>query len=321
MGTVMLPVLKLKLLLKPLIAEGNHDYFWRLGMVQVQHLIEKCLMFDMDHDDFVKALAKYAKIKPIVTLTGVAVGSGWQTFIAYVSIVCYYIIRVPLGMLFGWDLVGMIFGTAVQTIVLIFITWRIDWDREVLDMCIYTARHVLYCYGGDIYWQYRGIPQRNVVDLFGIVYSCQAEFHRLSKKISYSENAPILGFLIESRLFSQAFFDDNDNQIETLITKIKAMFCSMSNGEINPSAYDTAWIARVSAINGSAQPRFPQALKWVLNNQLADGLDSIRKHAEEMVDEADNHTRPSKFDMVFLAMLNDAKILGLDLPYELPFMK
>eukprot|EP01018_Ginkgo_biloba_P030772 Gb_17568 [translate_table: standard] len=35
----------------------------------VQHLIEKCLMFDMDRDDCVEVLAKHAKIKPIVTLT------------------------------------------------------------------------------------------------------------------------------------------------------------------------------------------------------------------------------------------------------------
>ena len=39
-----------------------------------------------------------------------------------------------------------------------------------------------------------------------------------------------------------------------------------------------------------------------------------------MEDEADNH-RPSGFEIVFPAMLNEAKILGLDLPYELPFLK
>eukprot|EP01018_Ginkgo_biloba_P019438 Gb_16588 [translate_table: standard] len=77
-----------------------------LGMVQVQHLIEKSLMFDMDRDDCVEVLAKHAKIKPIVTLTE--------------NSTCPYTLE--------W--VGMIFGTAVQTIVLIFITWRTDWDRE-----------------------------------------------------------------------------------------------------------------------------------------------------------------------------------------------
>eukprot|EP01018_Ginkgo_biloba_P040417 Gb_00275 [translate_table: standard] len=68
----------------------------------VQHLIKKCLMFDMDCDDCVEVLAKHAKIKPIVTLTE--------------NSTCPYTLE--------W--VGMIFGTAVQTIVLIFITWRTD---------------------------------------------------------------------------------------------------------------------------------------------------------------------------------------------------
>eukprot|EP01018_Ginkgo_biloba_P000328 Gb_04739 [translate_table: standard] len=76
-------------------------------------------------------------IQPV--LIGVAVGSGWQTFVAYVNIICYYAVGVPLGMLLGYvfDLhvmgiwIGMICGTAVQTIVLVLITWRSDWDLEV----------------------------------------------------------------------------------------------------------------------------------------------------------------------------------------------
>eukprot|EP01018_Ginkgo_biloba_P007370 Gb_04021 [translate_table: standard] len=42
----------------------------RMYICMVQHLIEKCLMFDMDRDDCVEVLAKHAKINPIVTLTG-----------------------------------------------------------------------------------------------------------------------------------------------------------------------------------------------------------------------------------------------------------
>lgn len=37
---------------------------------QVQHLIERCLLLYMDRDDCVKALAKYAHVKPVITLTG-----------------------------------------------------------------------------------------------------------------------------------------------------------------------------------------------------------------------------------------------------------
>lgn len=33
---------------------------------------------------------------------GVAVGCGWQQFVAYVNIGCYYIVGVPLGALLGF---------------------------------------------------------------------------------------------------------------------------------------------------------------------------------------------------------------------------
>ena len=33
---------------------------------------------------------------------GVAVGSGWQSYVAYINLGCYYCIGVPLGFLMGW---------------------------------------------------------------------------------------------------------------------------------------------------------------------------------------------------------------------------
>ncbi|OIV96573.1 hypothetical protein TanjilG_28430 [Lupinus angustifolius] len=76
-------------------------------------------------------------IQPV--LSGVAVGSGWQAFVAYLNIGCYYIIGLPLGILMGWFFKtgvggiwgGMIFGgTAVQTVLLIIVTARCDWEKE-----------------------------------------------------------------------------------------------------------------------------------------------------------------------------------------------
>ncbi|XP_047327822.1 protein DETOXIFICATION 27-like [Impatiens glandulifera] len=76
-------------------------------------------------------------VQPI--LSGVAVGSGWQSYVAYINLGCYYIIGVPFGYLLGWVFnygvmgiwAGMIFGgTAVQTLVLSIITIRCDWDKE-----------------------------------------------------------------------------------------------------------------------------------------------------------------------------------------------
>lgn len=33
---------------------------------------------------------------------GVAVGSGWQSKVAYVNLACYYLIGIPLGVILGW---------------------------------------------------------------------------------------------------------------------------------------------------------------------------------------------------------------------------
>lgn len=75
-------------------------------------------------------------IQPI--LSGVAVGSGWQVLVAYINIGSYYIVGVPLGLIFGWYLhfglegiwVGMIFGTIIQTLILSIVTVRRPWEKE-----------------------------------------------------------------------------------------------------------------------------------------------------------------------------------------------
>ncbi|KFK28218.1 hypothetical protein AALP_AA8G488000 [Arabis alpina] len=76
-------------------------------------------------------------IQPV--LSGVAVGSGWQSYVAYINLGCYYCIGVPLGFLMGWVFkygvmgiwAGMIFGgTSVQTLILCFIVIGCDWEKE-----------------------------------------------------------------------------------------------------------------------------------------------------------------------------------------------
>ncbi|WOL12485.1 protein DETOXIFICATION 27-like [Canna indica] len=75
-------------------------------------------------------------IQPV--LSGVAVGSGWQSMVAYINVGTYYFIGIPLGILMGWAFnlgvlgiwAGMIAGTAVQTLILAYITIRCDWEKE-----------------------------------------------------------------------------------------------------------------------------------------------------------------------------------------------
>ncbi|VAI20925.1 unnamed protein product [Triticum turgidum subsp. durum] len=89
-------------------------------------------------------------IQPI--LSGVAVGSGWQVIVAYVNVGAYYIIGLPIGCVLGFKTSlgaarsddqlhlfvviqgiwwGLIIGVAVQTVALIVITARTNWDSEV----------------------------------------------------------------------------------------------------------------------------------------------------------------------------------------------
>ncbi|KAH7856947.1 hypothetical protein Vadar_007216 [Vaccinium darrowii] len=73
------------------------------------------------------------------TLSGVAIGAGWQAYVAYVNIGCYYLFGIPLGLVLGyavkmgvmgiWD--GMVAGTSLQTCILLWMIYRTNWNKEV----------------------------------------------------------------------------------------------------------------------------------------------------------------------------------------------
>ncbi|KAJ9670196.1 hypothetical protein PVL29_026626 [Vitis rotundifolia] len=86
-------------------------------------------------------------VQPV--LSGVAVGSGWQSYVAYINLGCYYLIGVPLGFLMGWGFhqgvmgiwAGMIFGgTAMQTLILAIITFRCDWEKEAEKASLHVKK-------------------------------------------------------------------------------------------------------------------------------------------------------------------------------------
>ncbi|GAV64755.1 MatE domain-containing protein, partial [Cephalotus follicularis] len=76
-------------------------------------------------------------VQPVIS--GVAVGGGWQALVAYINLFCYYVIGLPLGFLLGYKTnlgvegiwVGMICGTFLQTLILVFIIYKTNWNTEV----------------------------------------------------------------------------------------------------------------------------------------------------------------------------------------------
>lgn len=85
---------------------------------------------------FLAATIFLNSIQPI--LHGVAVGAGWQFMVALLNTGCYYIVGLPIGGVLGyvfklgvkgiWS--GMLFGSVLQTVILLFIIIRTSWSKE-----------------------------------------------------------------------------------------------------------------------------------------------------------------------------------------------
>ncbi|KAH9309756.1 hypothetical protein KI387_037667, partial [Taxus chinensis] len=133
---------------------------------------------------------------------------------------------------------------------------------------------------------------------------------------------------------------------------IKYMFRSIEDGEISISPYDTAWVARVPALDGGGKPQFPSCLQWIIDHQDTDGswgdvhifhirerivntlacvialktwktaprrvdkgLSFLQTYIPEMNEEDDVYS-PIGFEIVFPALMEDAKDMSLALPYN-----
>ncbi|KAG0491507.1 hypothetical protein HPP92_004905 [Vanilla planifolia] len=150
--------------------------------------------------------------------------------------------------------------------------------------------------------------------------------------------------------------EKEEEKIERLVGQIKEIFASLGDGNSSPSAYDTAWVARIPSVEDLKKPQFPLAIEWILKNQMEGG--SWGDHLFFMIDrlvctlscvitlklwkQGDGHLtkglqflqarlqdleiekdleRKVGFEILFPSLLNEAKSLGLDLPYELSCMK
>lgn len=144
---------------------------------------------------------------------------------------------------------------------------------------------------------------------------------------------------------------------ETLIGEIKVMLSGEGELVITPSAYDTAWVARVPSIDAVARPQFPQTVEWILKNQLKDGswgnvshfllsdrllatlscvlallkwkvgdlqvqkgIEFIKSNLEGRKDENDQDSLVTDFEIIFPSLLREAQSLNLGLPYNLPYV-
>ncbi|ESR50524.1 hypothetical protein CICLE_v10031503mg [Citrus x clementina] len=75
-------------------------------------------------------------VQPV--LSGVAVGAGMQSTVAFVNLGSYYFVGVPTGVLLAYVAnlgvtglwIGLLGGIVIQTIILSFIIWRTNWDDQ-----------------------------------------------------------------------------------------------------------------------------------------------------------------------------------------------
>ncbi|XP_038973216.1 (-)-kolavenyl diphosphate synthase TPS28, chloroplastic-like [Phoenix dactylifera] len=137
-----------------------------------------------------------------------------------------------------------------------------------------------------------------------------------------------------------------------MINGVKSILSSMDDdGVVSSSPYDTAWVALVRHLNGSGDPQFPSSLQWIAENQMPDGSwgDSIFLAHDRLLNTLacvvalkswnthpdicdrgisflrDNMWRLAQqegelvlmgFEIAFPALLERAKALGLELPYD-----
>ncbi|XP_044962104.1 ent-copalyl diphosphate synthase 1, chloroplastic-like [Hordeum vulgare subsp. vulgare] len=139
---------------------------------------------------------------------------------------------------------------------------------------------------------------------------------------------------------------------QPLVDQVRMMLGSMSDGDISVSAYDTAWVALVPRLDNGGSPQFPTALRWILDNQLLDGswgdaslfsaydritntlacvvaltkwslgpdkcsrgLSFLEENMWRLAEE-DPESMPIGFEIAFPSLLEVAKSLGIEFPYD-----
>ncbi|KAJ6757639.1 MULTIDRUG RESISTANCE PROTEIN [Salix koriyanagi] len=71
--------------------------------------------------------------KPLAKIYG-------KSIVAYINIACYYLVGIPIGVVLGYVMdmhvkgvwIGMLIETFIQTVALIIVTYRTDWEKQVI---------------------------------------------------------------------------------------------------------------------------------------------------------------------------------------------
>ncbi|XP_011626300.1 protein DETOXIFICATION 40 isoform X6 [Amborella trichopoda] len=95
---------------------------------------------------FLAATVLLNGVQSVLSEAGVAIGSGWQSYVAYVNIISCYLVGLPLGLLICfkfqmgitprliiskqgiWS--GMIAGQALQVLIVLYATWNANWSEQ-----------------------------------------------------------------------------------------------------------------------------------------------------------------------------------------------
>ncbi|KAH6818636.1 hypothetical protein C2S51_002239 [Perilla frutescens var. frutescens] len=92
-----------------------------------------CLVFSnkigyvfTSQEEVVQSVADLSLLLALTVFLGVAVGSGLQTKVAVINLVCFYLIGLPIGAVLGY-----VAHLQVKTLSLSYMIWRTNWDREV----------------------------------------------------------------------------------------------------------------------------------------------------------------------------------------------
>ncbi|KAL6640343.1 hypothetical protein ACP70R_022192 [Stipagrostis hirtigluma subsp. patula] len=155
----------------------------------------------------------------------------------------------------------------------------------------------------------------------------------------------------------ETFIKDKPRATSEMINEIRAALKSMGHGDINASAYATAWAALVKNLDGGHVPQFPSSIDWIVQNQLPDGswgddtffmiqdriintlacivalkswnihddtcqkgLSFIRENMWRLTED-DEDWMLIGFELTLPTLIEMAKDLGLDIPYDEPALQ